>query len=83
MAGCLDRAAHFRRRIDHRALLNFALALVGTLLLAIAAKMLVPSYPVSMTMQNFVVLTPDSCARCILLITAGPFHLIVICGART
>ena len=41
----------------HRALRNVALAVVGTLLLTIAAKIQVPFYPVPMTMQTFVVLT--------------------------
>ncbi len=41
----------------HRALRSVALAVVGTLLLTIAAKIQVPFYPVPMTMQTFVVLT--------------------------
>ena len=41
----------------HRVLRNVALAVVGTLLLTIAAKIQVPFYPVPMTMQTFVVLT--------------------------
>ena len=41
----------------HRALRSIALAVVGTLLLTIAAKIQVPFYPVPMTMQTFVVLT--------------------------
>ena len=35
---------------------NFALALLGTILLAVSAKIKIPFYPVPMTMQTFMVL---------------------------
>ncbi len=43
-------------KLVHKALRNVALALAGTLLLTIAAKIQVPFYPVPLTMQTFVVL---------------------------
>ena len=44
-------------KADSRFLRNAALAVAGTILLAISSKIAIPFYPVPMTMQTFVVLT--------------------------